>query len=59
MASFAPSDHSPKFVCGIIKNVKICVRNHQDNYFLINVSCRSYANMIKWLLVAIFANFDL
>ncbi len=33
MALFPPSDHSPKFVCGIIKNVKIRVRNHQDNYF--------------------------
>ncbi len=44
---FPPSDHSPKFVCGIIKNVKIRVRNHEDNYFLINVAWRSDANMIN------------
>ncbi len=59
MASFPPSDHSPKFVCGIIKNIKVGVRNHEDNYFLIIVACRSDANMIKWLHAAIFANFEL
>ncbi len=26
---------------------KICVRNHQDNYFLINVAYRSDANLIN------------
>ncbi len=26
---------------------KVCVRNHQDNYFLINVACRSEANLIN------------
>ncbi len=26
---------------------KVCVRNHQDNYFLINGACRSDANMIN------------
>ncbi len=59
MASFPSSDHSPKFVCGIIKNIQIRVRNHEDNYFLINVACRSDASMIKWLYAAIFANFEL
>ncbi len=59
MALFPPSDHSPKFVCGIIKNIKIRVRNHEDNYFLINVSCRGDANMIKWSHAAIFGNFEL
>ncbi len=49
MASFPPSDHSPKFVWEIIKNVKVRVCNHEDNYFLINVECRSNANIIKWL----------
>ncbi len=53
MASFPPSDHSLKFVCGIIKNVKIRVWNHEDNYSLINIACRSDANMIKWLHAAI------
>ncbi len=33
---------------------KVCVQNHQDNYFLINVACRSDANMIKWPHAAIF-----
>ncbi len=37
---------------------KVCMRNYQDNYFLINVACRSDANLIKWLCVAIFANFE-
>ncbi len=59
MASFPSSHHSPKFVRRIIKNVKIRVQNHEDNYFLINVACRSDANMIKWLYAAIFANFEL
>ncbi len=26
---------------------KVCVRNHQDNYFLINVAYRSDANLIN------------
>ncbi len=26
---------------------KVCVRNHQDNKFLINVACRSDANLIN------------
>ncbi len=38
---------------------KVCVRNHQDEYFLIKIACRSYANLIKWQRVAIFANFEL
>ncbi len=33
---------------------KVCVRNHQYNFFLINVACRSDANLIKWLPAAIF-----
>ncbi len=60
MASFPPSDHHlqnscaesskmSKYVCGIIK----------ITIFLINVSCRSDANMINWPHVAIFANFEL
>ncbi len=53
MASFPPSDHSPKFVCRIIKNGKIRVQNHEDNYFLIKVECRSDAIIIKWLHAAI------
>ncbi len=57
MASFSPSDHSPKFVCGIIKNVKICVRNHEDNYFLINVACRSDADMKKMVAHCNFRQF--
>ncbi len=27
---------------------KVCMWDHQDNYFLINVACRSDANLIKW-----------
>ncbi len=27
---------------------KVCVWNHQDNFFFINVACRSDANLIKW-----------
>ncbi len=26
---------------------KVCVRNHQDNYFLINIAYRSDANLIN------------
>ncbi len=26
---------------------KVCVQNHQDNYLLINVGCRSDANLIN------------
>ncbi len=37
---------------------KVCVRNHHDNYFLINVACRSDANLITWLHATIFANFE-
>ncbi len=37
---------------------KVRVRNYQDNYFLINVACRSEANLMKWLCAAIFANFE-
>ncbi len=37
---------------------KVRVRNQQDNYFLINVACKSDANLIKWLYAAIFANFE-
>ncbi len=67
MASFPRSDCSPKFVCRIVtffnnlcaESSKVCVRNHQDNYFLINVACKSNANMIKWPHAAIFANFKL
>ncbi len=59
MALFPPSDHSPKFVCRIITNVKIRVQNHEDKYFWVNVACRSHANMIKLLHSAIFANFEL
>ncbi len=33
---------------------KVREQNHQDNYFMINIACRSYANMIKWLHAAIF-----
>ncbi len=32
----------------------VCVRNHQDNHILINVACRSDANMIKWQSASIF-----
>ncbi len=59
MVLFPSINHSPKFVCGIIKNVIICVQNHEDNYFLINIAYRSDANMIKWSHAAIFANFEL
>ncbi len=38
---------------------KVQAWNHQDNYFLINVDCRSDTNMIKWPHAAIFANFEL
>ncbi len=62
MASFPPGDHSPTFVWGIIKNFKICARNHQKFVcgiikitFLINVACRSDANMIKWPCAAVFS----
>ncbi len=34
------------------KSSNVCVRNHQDNYFLINVACRSDANLIKWPCVS-------
>ncbi len=34
---------------------KVWVRNHQDNYFLIIITCRNDANMIKWPRAAIFA----
>ncbi len=42
--SCAESSNISKFVCRIIK---VCVRNHQDNYFLINVAYRSDANLIN------------
>ncbi len=32
---------------------KVGVRNHQDNYFLINVAYRSDANLINWTQVNI------
>ncbi len=34
-----------------VESSKVCVQNHQDNYFLINVACKSDANMIIWLHV--------
>ncbi len=43
-----------ELVCGIIKHFKIQMRNHRENYFLINVACRSDANMIEWQRAAIF-----
>ncbi len=30
-----------------VESSKVCVWNHQDNYFLINVACRSDANLIN------------
>ncbi len=35
-----------------VESSNVCGRNHQDNYFLINVACKSDANMIKWLHAA-------
>ncbi len=29
------------------ESLNICVWNHQDNYFLINIACRSDANLIN------------
>ncbi len=48
-----------KFQNVCVESSKVCVRNNQDNFFLINVACRSNANMIKWLRAAIFSNFEL
>ncbi len=30
-----------------VESSKVCVRNHQDNYFLINIACKSDANVIN------------
>ncbi len=30
-----------------LESSKVCVRNHQDNYFLINITYRSDANLIN------------
>ncbi len=43
-----------KFQNSCAESSKVCLRNHQDNYFLINVACRSDAIMIKWPQAAIF-----
>ncbi len=59
-------DHSPKFVCIIIKNVKICVQNHQK--FVCGIikitifdkcSMQKWRQRDKWPCAAIFANFEL
>ncbi len=42
-----------------VESSKVGVPNHQDNNFLINIECRSDANMINLLCAAIFANFEL
>ncbi len=47
-------------ICAESSNTsKVCVWNHQDNHILINVACKSEANMIKWQRASIFANFEL
>ncbi len=48
--SYAELSNISKSVCRIIKSS--CAE--QDNYFLINVECRSVAIMIKWPHAAIF-----
>ncbi len=37
-----------KFQNSCEESSNVCVHNHQDNYFLINVACKSDTNMLKW-----------
>ncbi len=46
-----------KFQHSCAKSSNGCEQNHENNYFLINVACRSEANMIKWTRAAIFPQF--
>ncbi len=50
-------NHQP-FQNSCAESSNVCVLNHQDNYILIKIECRSDANRIKWSRAAIFANFE-